>query len=55
MGLGYRDVLSSALSVEQGGGWVAMYRDLDVAVDGTLIRNRSDAFLHAALRRAKLL
>jgi aminoglycoside phosphotransferase (APT) family kinase protein len=54
-GLDYWDILSGALSVEHGGGWIAMYRDLDVAVDETLIRDRSEAFLHEALRRAKLL
>lgn len=54
-GLDHWDILSGALSVEHGGGWVAMYRDLDVAVDETLIRDRSLAFLHEALRRARLL
>lgn len=54
-GLDDWDILSGALSVEHGGGWVAMYRDLDVAVDETLIRDRSRAFLHEALRRARLL
>lgn len=53
-GLDYWDVFSGALSVEHGGGWVAMYRDLDVTVDETLIRDRSRAFLHEALRRARL-
>lgn len=54
-GLDQWDVLSGALAVEKGGGWVAMYRGLDVAVDGALSRDRSTAFLHAALRRARLL
>jgi aminoglycoside phosphotransferase (APT) family kinase protein len=54
-GLDYWDVLSGALAVEHGGGWVAMYRDLDAAVDETLIRNRAQAFLHEALRRARLI
>ncbi len=54
-GLDYWDILSGALTVERGGGWVAMYRDLDVAVDETLIRDRANAFMHEALRRARLL
>jgi aminoglycoside phosphotransferase (APT) family kinase protein len=54
-GLDYWDVLSGALTVERAGGWVATYRDLDVAVDETLMRNRADAFMHEALRRAGLL
>ena len=51
-GLDCWDVLSGALSVEHGGGWVATYRDLDVAVDETLVRDRSTTFLDEALRRA---
>ena len=35
-GLDYWDVFSGALAAERGAGWVAMYRDLDVAVDETL-------------------
>jgi aminoglycoside phosphotransferase (APT) family kinase protein len=54
-GLDYWDVLSGALTVERGGGWVAMYRDLDAAVDETLIRNRANAFMQEALRRARLI
>jgi aminoglycoside phosphotransferase (APT) family kinase protein len=54
-GLDYWDVLSGALTVERGGGWVAGYRDLGVAVDETAIRNRSNAFMHEALHRARLL
>lgn len=54
-GLDYWDVFSGALTVERGGGWVAMYRDLDVAVDETLVRNRAFAFMQEALRRARLL
>ncbi len=52
-GLDYWDVLSGALTVERGGGWVATYRDLDVAVDETLIHNRANVFMHEALRRAQ--
>jgi aminoglycoside phosphotransferase (APT) family kinase protein len=54
-GLDHWDVFSGALSVERGGGWVSMYRDLDVALDKALIRDRSLAFLQDALRRARLL
>jgi len=53
-GLAYWDVLSGAISVEHGGDWLAMYRDLDVAVDADVIRHRSNAFLREALGRARL-